>query len=51
MAQQVISDPGYCAQFYPNANCENKGTGKSLYRRLSAPERLGQQSRLEQWLA
>jgi hypothetical protein len=27
MAQQVISDPGYCAQFYPNANCENKGPG------------------------
>jgi len=27
MAQAVISDPGYCAQFYPNANCENKGPG------------------------
>jgi hypothetical protein len=25
MAQQVITDPGYCAQFYPNANCQNKG--------------------------
>ena len=25
MAQQVISEPGYCAQFYPNANCQNKG--------------------------
>ena len=25
MAQHVISDPGYCAQFYPNANCQNKG--------------------------
>jgi hypothetical protein len=24
-AQQVISEPGYCAQFYPNANCQNKG--------------------------
>ena len=24
-AQQVISNPGYCAQFYPNANCQNKG--------------------------
>ncbi len=23
MAQAVISDPGYCAQFYPNANCQN----------------------------
>lgn len=25
MAQQVVSNPGYCAQFYPNANCQNKG--------------------------
>ena len=25
--QQVISEPGYCAQFYPNANCQNKGPG------------------------
>jgi hypothetical protein len=24
-AQQVISEPGYCAQFYPYANCQNKG--------------------------
>jgi hypothetical protein len=21
----VISEPGYCAFFYPNANCQNKG--------------------------
>jgi hypothetical protein len=27
MAQQVIYNPGYCAQFYPNANCQNKGPG------------------------
>jgi hypothetical protein len=27
LAQQVIEDPGYCAQFYPNANCENLGAG------------------------
>jgi hypothetical protein len=27
MAQQVVSNPGYCAQFYPNANCENTGPG------------------------
>src|SRR6202022_5108530 len=27
MAQQVISNPGYCAQFYPNANCQNNGPG------------------------
>ena len=27
MAQQVIYNPGYCAQFYPNANCQNIGPG------------------------
>jgi hypothetical protein len=27
MAQPVISEPGYCAFFYPNANCQNKGPG------------------------
>jgi hypothetical protein len=26
-AQEVIYNPGYCAQFYPNANCQNKGAG------------------------
>jgi len=25
MSQEVISNPGYCAQFYPDANCQNKG--------------------------
>ena len=25
MAQEVIYNPGWCAQFYPNANCQNKG--------------------------
>ena len=25
LAQAVIEDPGYCAQFYPNANCQNTG--------------------------
>jgi hypothetical protein len=27
LAQAAISDPGYCAQFYPNANCQNLGPG------------------------
>ena len=30
-AQAVISEPGYCAQFYPNANCQNYGPGNPLY--------------------
>src|SRR6476661_1751836 len=40
LAQQVISEPGYCAQFYPNANCQNKGPGNPYtdpnYQRRSA---------------
>ena len=40
MAQQVIYNPGYCAQFYPNANCQNKGPGNPYTGRLSAPDRL-----------
>ncbi|MBR1278396.1 hypothetical protein [Bradyrhizobium sp. AUGA SZCCT0283] len=31
MAQEVISEPGYCAQFYPNANCQNRGPGSPDY--------------------
>ena len=27
LAQEVIEDPGYCAQYYPNANCQNLGPG------------------------
>jgi hypothetical protein len=27
MAQPVIENPGKCAQFYPNANCQNYGPG------------------------
>jgi hypothetical protein len=27
LAQAVIEDPGYCAQFYPIANCQNLGLG------------------------
>ena len=25
LRREVIYNPGYCAQFYPNANCQNKG--------------------------
>ena len=25
--QHVIYNPGWCAQFYPNANCQNYGPG------------------------
>jgi hypothetical protein len=26
-AQPVINDPGKCAQYYPDANCQNLGPG------------------------
>jgi hypothetical protein len=31
LAQAAVEDPGYCAQFYPNANCQNYGPGNPLY--------------------
>lgn len=34
-AQEVIYNPGYCAQFYPNANCQNKGPGNPYTDRWS----------------
>src|SRR5674476_1516275 len=27
MAQQVVENPGRCAAVYPNANCQNLGSG------------------------
>jgi hypothetical protein len=30
-AQAVVEDPGYCAQYYPTANCNNYGPGNPLY--------------------
>jgi len=27
VAQQVMGEPGYCAFYYPNANCQNKSPG------------------------
>jgi hypothetical protein len=27
LAQAVIDNPGFCAQYYPNANCQNLGPG------------------------
>jgi hypothetical protein len=28
--QEVVWEPGYCAQFYPYANCQNAGAGNPL---------------------
>ena len=36
-AQAAVEEPGYCAQYYPNANCENYGPGNPLYPRSWAP--------------
>ena len=27
LAQAVVDEPGFCAFYYPNANCQNKGPG------------------------
>jgi BA14K-like protein len=42
LAQEVIAEPGYCAQYFPNANCQNLGPGSpgssgQYYQRAGAP--------------
>jgi BA14K-like protein len=42
LAQEVITEPGYCAQYFPNANCQNLGPGSpgssgQYYQRAGAP--------------
>jgi hypothetical protein len=43
MAQAVIYEPGYCAQYYPDANCQNMGPGNP--NSLKYRSRLGQNDR------
>jgi hypothetical protein len=40
MAQEVNYEPGYCAFYYPNANCQNNGPGN--------PDTLGATRRVSQ---
>jgi hypothetical protein len=53
MAQQVIENPGKCAQFYPNANCQNLGPGNPYagdgYRRHTAYRTSGNWDRDANW--
>ena len=44
MAQQVIYNPGYCAQFYPNANCQNRGPGSPYYAAATSVRPIGDQA-------
>ena len=46
LAQAVISDPGYCAQFYPNANCQNLGAGNPYTNGGLLAERLAERQRV-----
>ena len=38
---RVVSNPGYCAQFYPNANCQNYGPGSPYTGNYQAGWRAG----------
>ncbi len=54
LAQEVISNPGYCAQFYPNANCQTKAPGNPYtgsYQRqvVDQPYRDGWRNSYNQW--
>ena len=47
-AQAVVEDPGYCAQYYPSANCQNYGPGNPLYpNRLSQSDLQGSYARVD----
>jgi hypothetical protein len=48
MAQAVISDPGYCAQYYPNANCQNLGPGNPYTGNYQAENLQNNQADMEQ---
>jgi hypothetical protein len=48
MAQQVIYEPGYCAFFYPNANCQNKGPGNPYTDSNYQRNQIYQQNRIYQ---
>ena len=52
-AQEVIRDPGRCAQFYPNANCQNYGPGNpyrnGYYRRHHTAYRASQAAEQQAW--
>jgi len=41
-APRVVTNPGYCAQFYPNAKLSGLWAGQSLHRKL--PGRRAQRS-------
>ena len=47
-AQQVISEPGYCAFFYPNANCQNRGPGNPYTDSNYQRSQIYQQNRIYQ---
>ena len=53
MAQEVIRDPGHCAQFYPNANCQNYGPGNPYrngsYRHHHAVYRTSRPAQQDAW--
>jgi hypothetical protein len=38
-APRVVTEPGWCAQFYPNANCQNYGPGNPYRSYGWAPRR------------
>jgi hypothetical protein len=49
LAQAVVEDPGYCAQFYPNANCQNYGPGNPLYPGRGEYQYQGGYARMHVW--
>ena len=44
--EHVIEEPGYCAQFYPNANCQNEGRGSPYGTGYYSNSRYGSYARM-----
>jgi hypothetical protein len=52
LAQEVITNPGKCAQYYPNANCQNLGPGNPYtggYRRQAYRQNGDWQNSYNRW--
>jgi hypothetical protein len=52
LAQEVITNPGKCAQYYPNANCQNLGPGNPYtdrYQRQTYRQNGGWQNSYNRW--
>jgi hypothetical protein len=49
-AQQVVWEPGHCAQFYPYANCQNDWPGTPTLTRITPAFPIAERKATRAWL-